>query len=141
MSIPNYKTPEYHLAMESDLLLKHRKAFGARLRKARKGANISQENLALKLAEKGILGKDDNPLSQPTIGSWERGKRYPENELTFYVLAEILGIFPSALLGFEEAPQNEDEALVLKQYREADLRGKQQIKLVAGNQVQYTTKT
>lgn len=123
--------------MSADLLERHRQAFGARLRAARKNARLTQEELAGRLAAVGIVGKDGAPLSQPTIGSWERGLRYPENELTFAALASILGVFPSVLLGYPEAPRSEAEARILEQYRQADERGKRQIELIAETEAHY----
>lgn len=74
----------------------HQSEFAYRLRRARKAANLSQQEVA------EILNKNQRfkSVSQRTVSHWERDKAIPKIDI-FVQICKIYGVTPNELLGFD----------------------------------------
>ena len=96
------------------------KSFGERLREIRKLQGFTQERLA------NLIG-----VAKSTLTNYEKNKREP-NILTLTMIAKTLGVTIDELAGFDylllpNIPNNEDEAILINNYRQLDQQGKDYI--------------
>lgn len=108
-----------------------RKQIGGALKQARKNAGMTQDEAADRLS--ALLGDDIGPSR---IGNYEQGYRMPDVP-TIMALCKVYSTWPSAIYGFDEAPQSQEELAVLMKFRQTDSRGKSMIQRVAESQPEY----
>lgn len=137
MRLPPRKARTYALPMDKRAALsKYRQEIGQRLARARDKAGFTQAQAAAALSRMGHLNREGGPLPPSRIGNYEQGQRLPD-PLMMQDLCELYGTFPSAIYGFDEAPQTPDEAALTQKYRRTDDRGKRALQGVADAQPEY----
>lgn len=104
---------------------------GRRLKTARNAAGMTQEEAAAALSR-----ESGEPCPPSRIGNWEQGTRLI-SPVALQILCRAYGASPSMIYGFEDAPKDKDETVLLKKYRETDDRGKRAIHGVADAQPTY----
>lgn len=110
----------------------YRREVGRRLKAARLEAKAgTQAEVASKLS--AALGETIEPSA---IGNYEQGTRLPD-PITMQSLCALYGASPSAVYGFNDAPQSRDEELLLQKYRMTDDRGRRAIQSIAESQPAY----
>lgn len=119
-----------------EALSEYRRKIGQRLARARNEAKLTQAQAAAALSRMGHVNNEGGPLPPSRIGNYEQGQRLPD-PLLVKDLCEIYRVFPSAIYGFEEAPQTPDEAALTMKYRKTDDRGKRALQGVADAQPSY----
>lgn len=120
---------------EKEQMATEKRQMGERLRKARKDAGMSRSEATERLNQMGFRNKDGGLLGESRLGNYEQGLRMPD--IVFVkALAKVYDTLPSRLLGFEEAPSEEEWALQQK-YRQTDERGQKAVQSVADAQPAY----
>ena len=71
----------------------NKKIFCERLKAARKGRNLTLEQLGSQLE-----------VTKQTVSRWEKGERYPALDV-LYTIAEVLGVSSDYLLGLSNNPK------------------------------------
>lgn len=137
LRLPAHESHRYAAGMDKKTaLLKYRRQVGNRLAEARIKAGLTQAQAAAELTERGYKNRQGGPLEPSRIGNYEQGSRLPDPMLV-QDLCAIYGDFPSRIYGFEEAPQNKEEASLTIKYRLTDDRGKRNVRSVADAQPGY----
>lgn len=110
---------------------------GIRLKKAREGANFTQEKAAEELTKRGFLNANGEPIGLSVIANWEQGTRAPRDLRMVMALADIYRVSYGWLLCDPGAPENREEATLIQKFRNTDERGKRMIQGTADAQPVY----
>ena len=90
--------------------------FGENLKKLRIARGLSQQELG-----------DLTQLGQSNISAWERGGRSPPPECLIK-LATFFGCTIDSLVGYSSKAYEDDELLIIQQYRSLNQEGKDAVK-------------